>query len=51
MTIIYKAKITSNLQNYRGKIYYGTSEGRFKQGCGNHRKTFNHEKHRTATEL
>ena len=27
---IYKAKITSNLRNYHGKIYYGTSEGTFK---------------------
>ena len=29
--IIYKAKITSNLQNYHEKLYYGTSEGTFKQ--------------------
>ena len=29
--ITYKAKITSNLQNYHGKIYYGTSENTFKQ--------------------
>ena len=29
--IIYKVKITSNLRNCRGKIYYGTSEGTIKQ--------------------
>ena len=28
---MYKAKITSNLRNYHEKIYYGTSEGTFKQ--------------------
>ena len=46
--IIYKAKITSNL--IMKKIYYGTSEGTFKQRYGNHKKSFNHEKHRTDTE-
>ena len=49
--IIYKAKITSNLRNYHQKVYYGTSEGTFKQRYGNHKKSFNHEKHRTDTEL
>ena len=49
--IIYKAKITPNLRNYQEKVYYGTGEGTFKQRCGNHRKSFNHEKHRTNTEL
>ena len=48
--IIYKAKITSNLRSYREKIYYGTSKGIFKQRYGNHKKSFNHEKHRTDTE-
>ena len=43
-SIIYKTKITSNLRNYHGKIYYGTSEGAFKQRYGNHKKSFNHEK-------
>ena len=42
-SIIYKAKITSNLGNYNGKTYYGTSEGRIKQRCGNHEKSLNHE--------
>ena len=50
-TIIYKAKITWNLRNYHEKIYYGTSEGTFRQRYGNHKKSFNHEKHRKDTEL
>ena len=49
--IIYKAKITSNLGNCNEKIFYGISEGTFKQRYGNHKKSFNHEKHRTDTEL
>ena len=49
--IIYKAKITSNLRNYHGKITYGTSEDTFKQRYGNHKKLFNHKKHNTDTEL
>ena len=42
--IMNKAKITLNLLNYHEKIYYGTSEGTFKQRYGNHKKSFNHEK-------
>ena len=49
--IIYKAKITTNLRNYHEKVYYGTSEGTFKQLYGNHKKSLNHEKHRTDTDL
>ena len=30
--IVYQAKLTSNLQNYHEKIYYGISESTFKQG-------------------
>ena len=41
--IINKAKITSNLQNNHGKIHYRTSEGRFKQQYGNHKKSFKHK--------
>ena len=40
--IIYKSKITSNLRNYYGKIYYGTGEATFKQQYVNHKKSFNH---------
>ena len=42
--IISKAKITSNLRKYNGKIYYGTCKGTFQQRYGNHKKSFNHEK-------
>ena len=49
--IIWKAKITSNLRNYNGKIYYGTSEGTFKHQYGNHKKSFHHKKHRIDIEL
>ena len=54
--IIYKAKITSNFRNFSKlsnfrKIYYGTSEGTFKQRYEDHKKSFNHEKHRTDREL
>ena len=49
--IIYKAKTNSNLRNYPEKVYYRTSEGTFKQRYGNHKKSFNHEKHKTDTEL
>ena len=48
---IYKTKIASDLWNYHGKIYYGTREGTFKQPYGNHKNSFNHEKHRTDTQL
>ena len=51
MNIIYKVNITSNLRNYNGKIYYGTSEGTFKQRYGNHKKSLNYKKYRTDTKL
>ena len=51
LSLIYNAKITSNLWNYHEKIYYGTSEGTFEQRHGNHKKSLNHEKHRTDTKL
>ena len=58
MNIIYKEKITSKLRNYEKKyeihekiLYYETSAETFKQCYGNHKKSFNHEKHRTDTEL
>ena len=41
--IIYKAKITSNLRNFHGKIYHGTSKHTFKQRYGNHKKFFEHK--------
>ena len=49
--IKYKAKVTSNLRNYHRKIYYGNSKGTFKHRHRNYKKSFNHKKHRTYTEL
>ena len=49
--VIYKAKIISTLRKYNEKIYYGASQGTFKQHCENHKKSFNHKKHRTDPEL
>ena len=49
--IIYKAKLTSHLRNYHEKIYCKTSEGIFKQRYGNHKKSFNHEKHKADMEV
>ena len=49
--IIYKAKIRSNVRNYHGKIYYEASKGTYKQRYGNHKKSFNHKKHRTDIKL
>lgn len=48
--IIYKAKFISILQNYHGKLCE-TSEGIFKQRYGNHKKSFNHEKHKADMEV
>lgn len=47
--IMYKSKITSNLQNFHGKIYHGTSKGKLKQRYENHKKSLNHKQHRTDT--
>ena len=51
MNILYKTKITSNLRKYHEKIYYGTSYSTFKQQYGSHKKSLNHENHKTDTEL
>ena len=49
LNIMYKSKITSNLQNFHGKIYHGTSKGKLKQRYENHKKSLNHKQHRTDT--
>ena len=49
--IIYKAEITSNLQNYHEKISYGISQGTFKPCYANHKKSLNHEQQRIDAEL
>ena len=42
---LYQADIS--LENFQTKIYYGISETRF----SNHKKSFNHEKHKNDTQL
>ena len=49
--IVYKARITSNLKNYKEKIYIGISEGKFKLRYANHKKSFVHQKYQKETEL
>ena len=43
--IVYKAKITSNLENYKEKAYIGKSEGKFILRYANHKKSFAHHKY------
>ena len=38
--VLYKANIESTTENYRNKIYWGTSETKFKSRYANHRKSF-----------
>ena len=47
--IVYKAKSTSNLENYKEKVYIG-SEEKFKLRF-NHKKSLMHHKHQKETEL
>ena len=41
---LYQADIS--LENFQTKIYYGISEAKFKTTYSNHKKSFNHEKHK-----
>ena len=50
-TIMYKATLTSNQDNYQHKIYYGIIETKFKQRFANHIKSLTHEKHQSNAEL
>ena len=47
-SIVYKAVVESNGIE---KIYYGTSEGPFKDRFANHKKSFNHRQYQNDTEL
>ena len=49
--IVYKANITSNLENQVTKEYIGVSETTFKKRYANHKKSFNHVKYESDTEL
>ena len=46
---LYQADISS--ENFQTKIYYGISETKFKTRYSNHKKSFNHEKHKNDTRL
>ena len=49
--IIYEANIDWNIAGYKQKCYLGSCEATFKDRFGNHKKSFNHLKHKNDTEL
>ena len=48
---LYEGKITSDLPNYKEKLYKGISENWFKLRYGNHKKSFNHKIYKNDSEL
>ena len=49
--IIYQANIDCDIAGYKQKCYLGSCETTFKDRFGNHKKSFNHLKHKNDTEL
>ena len=49
--IIYQANIYCDIAGYKQKCYLGSCETTFKDRFGNHKKFFNHVKHKNDTEL
>ena len=49
--LLYQATMTSNLPNYRSKIYKGISHLPFKLRYNNHKKAFNNQRYRNDCEL
>ena len=49
--IIYQATVTSDMPNYREKVYIGLAATTFKQRYANHKKSLNTLKYKNATEL
>ena len=49
--ILYSAELSSDLRGYEAKVYKGICASTFKERLGNHKKSFNHAKYKTATEL
>ena len=49
--IIYQAKIDCDIAGYKQKCHLGSCETTFKDRLGNHKKSFNHVKHKNDTEL
>ena len=49
--IVYQANIDCDIAGYKQKCYLGSCETTFKDRFGNHKKSFNHVKHKNDTEL
>ena len=49
--IIYQAKIDCEIAGYKQKCYFGSCKTIFKDRFGNHKKSFNHVKHKNDMEL
>ena len=49
--IVYKAKVTSNNENYQEKVYFGSCETTFEKRFSNHKKSFNLNEYKNETEL
>ena len=49
--IIYQANTNCEIAGYKRKCYLGSCETTFKDRFGNHKKSFNHVKHKNDTEL
>ena len=49
--IIYQANIDCDIAGYKQKCYFDSCERTFKDNFGNHKKSFNHLKHKNDTEL
>ena len=50
-SIIYQANIYCDIAGYKLKSYFGSCETTFKDCLRNHKKSFNHLKHKNDTEL
>ena len=49
--IVYQANIDCDIAGYKQKCYLGSCETTFKDRFGNHKKSFNHVKHKNDTKL
>ena len=49
--IVYQANIDRDIAGYKQKCYLGSCETTFKDRFGNHKKSFNHVKHKNDKEL
>ena len=49
--IVYQANIDCDIAGYKQKCYLGSCETTFKDHFGNHKKSFDHVKHKNDTEL